>query len=86
VSGLGGTRADAGAVVVLRRGPDAAIVAAAEERARAAGARTVEIGVDKDEVSTLRLYERLGYRIVRSHLIAWTGHRIYDRWILVKEL
>lgn len=70
------------------------LIASAERRLKARGFRLSELGVEKDNPRAQRLYERLGYQIVRDHIDEWEytppdGAPIHvrsDEWILHKLL
>ncbi|HEV2148082.1 MAG TPA: GNAT family N-acetyltransferase [Longimicrobiaceae bacterium] len=70
------------------------LLAAAEEALRARGFARAEIGVEKDNPDARRLYERVGYRVVREEYEEYeyttpegTHHRVpVDQWFLQKEL
>ena len=53
------------------RGVGTRLMAAAENRLRAAGIRTAELAVGRGNPAALRLYERLGYRHVRDEVDRW---------------
>jgi ribosomal protein S18 acetylase RimI-like enzyme len=70
------------------------LIATAEQELRARGFRISELGVEKDNPRAQRLYERLGYRVVRENLEVWEytpphGAAVQvrsDEWILHKSL
>lgn len=78
------------------QGIGSAMWADAERRCLAAGANAASLDVDVDNPDALRLYERLGYRIVRRHVHHWrdlepkTGavrsEGDTDTWLLRKRL
>jgi ribosomal protein S18 acetylase RimI-like enzyme len=71
-----------------------ALIASAEERLNSLGFLISELGVEKDNVQAKRLYERLGYGVVREHIEAWeyippdgsTLRVTSDEWIMHKFL
>ena len=70
------------------------LIATAEQQLRAQGFHISELGVEKDNPRAQRLYERLGYRVVRDNLEVWeytppNGALVQirsDEWILQKSL
>jgi len=70
------------------------LIAAAERRLKRRGIRLSELGVEKDNPRAQRLYERLGYQVVRDHIDEWeytppNGAPVHvrsDEWILHKSL
>jgi ribosomal protein S18 acetylase RimI-like enzyme len=70
------------------------LIEAAEAELQARNYRTAEIGVEKDNPAARRLYERLGYRVVREVVEEWEytppgGEAVRvrsDEWILQKPL
>jgi GNAT superfamily N-acetyltransferase len=70
------------------------LIASAERRLKARGFRLSELGVEKDNPRAQRLYERLGYQVVRDHIDEWeytppNGAPVHvrsDEWILHKSL
>lgn len=71
-----------------------ALITSAEEQLKAMGFRTSELAVEKDNPAARRLYERLGYRIVREDIETWeytppggtTVHVTNNEWIMHKPL
>lgn len=67
---------------------------AAEHCIREQGLHTAELGVAKDNPNAKRLYERLGYHVIRDHIDCWhyttpdgeTKHIEEHIWILRKKL
>ncbi len=70
------------------------LIGAAESLLLERGYRTAEIGVEKDNPPAKRLYERLGYQVIRENLEEWEvltpdGQLLKesaDEWILQKNL
>jgi len=70
------------------------LIAAAERRLKTRGFRLSELGVEKNNPRAQRLYERLGYQVVRDHIDEWeytppNGAPVpvrSDEWILHKSL
>jgi ribosomal protein S18 acetylase RimI-like enzyme len=70
------------------------LIAAAEQIMRQRGLQTAEIGVALDNTGARRLYERLGYEILRQHTEQWQyttpdgeTHAVAEpEWILRKPL
>lgn len=58
-----------------RRGIGMKLLAAAEERARAAGLTRCSLDVELSNVDARRLYERLGYRHVSTHILQGEARR-----------
>jgi ribosomal protein S18 acetylase RimI-like enzyme len=70
------------------------LIAVAETVARQHGFEQTELGVEKSNPDALRLYERLGYRVIGENEERWTyptpeGNRVEEvsvEWILRKTL
>jgi ribosomal protein S18 acetylase RimI-like enzyme len=70
------------------------LIAVAESILRSQGFRIAEIGAEKDNPRARRLYERLGYHIIRDNLEEWDVttpegkviHEVSDEWIMQKVL
>jgi ribosomal protein S18 acetylase RimI-like enzyme len=70
------------------------LIAAAEERARAAGRAAVRMTVAQTNARARRLYERLGYRVVGQERAVYDGHSPDGRpihhdeavWVMEKSL
>ncbi len=58
-----------------RRGIGMKLLAAAEERAKAAGLTKCSLDVELSNVDARRLYERLGYRHVNTHILQGEARR-----------
>ncbi|RKS69331.1 putative N-acetyltransferase YhbS [Motilibacter peucedani] len=54
-----------------RRGVAQALVLAAEDAARSAGAEALSLDADRDDIAVLGFYERRGYARVREHDHRW---------------
>lgn len=70
------------------------LMIAAEDVLSGKGYRVAEIGAGKDNPRARRLYERLGYRVVRDNVEEWDVttpegtllHEVSDEWIMQKPL
>jgi ribosomal protein S18 acetylase RimI-like enzyme len=70
------------------------LLATAERILKGKDFTTAEIGVEKDNLSAKRLYERLGYQVVGDNVEEWdyttpsgeVKHSIIDEWIMHKKL
>lgn len=70
------------------------LIAAAESLLYKRGYKIVELGVEKDNPNAKRLYERLGYQVMRDNLEKWeivtpegqTVQEQADKWIMQKGL
>ena len=70
------------------------LIAAVEDLLQKRGYKIVELGVEKDNPDAKRLYERLGYRLLRDNLEKWeivtpdgqTVQEQADEWIMQKAL
>jgi ribosomal protein S18 acetylase RimI-like enzyme len=70
------------------------LIVSAESILKAKGFRTSQIGVEKDNPRARRLYERMGYQVIRDNIEEWdytppggdAVHFTSDGWILHKSL
>jgi len=70
------------------------LIASVEELLRKRGYKIIELGVEKDNPNAKRLYERLGFSILRDNLEKWefvtsegkTVQEQADEWIMQKTL
>ncbi|MFO0695104.1 MAG: GNAT family N-acetyltransferase [Polyangiales bacterium] len=67
-------------------GRGAAMLERVEQRARAAGARTVVLQVNKRNVVAIRAYERAGYRIRQAATFDIGGGYVMDDYVMEREL
>ena len=71
-----------------------ALIASAEEHLNVVGFQISELGVEKDNPTAKRLYERLGYGVVSENIEKWeytpprgmTVHMTSEEWIMHKFL
>ena len=70
------------------------LIATAESLLRNQGYEIAELGVEKTNPHAKRLYERLGYRVVKDNIEEWdfitpdgqSVHMVADEWIMSKRL
>jgi ribosomal protein S18 acetylase RimI-like enzyme len=70
------------------------LIATAESLLRHRGYRLAELGVEKTNPHAKRLYERLGYKVVKDNIEEWdfntpegqSVHMVADEWIMRKQI